>query len=272
MNEQKPHLSIPFEKEEIKKCAYCGKELITVIPFQCKRCGEYYCIHHRLPEQHKCINLVEQQQPILESEVKLEDEDNISRKRKHKKHKKHKKKYTLVQTIRYKLRKLRIPPGFIISLILLFIMGGIHQVIKIDFLPTIFYIVEFVVMGYIIMWLIKKFDRISVHNNLRLFGLRMLSGIIGLIGCYFLFLFLFFGYPILINGILTNEWDTMLTFYQFMGLESFYGIFTFGLDFGLPMTGMIIYISFMAGLMIIGGYLFFKFQRKTGDFVWFGRI
>jgi len=37
------------------KCEYCGKEVD--LPFKCPFCGHYFCIEHRLPENHDCPNL-----------------------------------------------------------------------------------------------------------------------------------------------------------------------------------------------------------------------
>ncbi len=36
------------------KCEFCGKEV--VLPFQCSFCMRYFCIDHRLPENHSCFN------------------------------------------------------------------------------------------------------------------------------------------------------------------------------------------------------------------------
>lgn len=37
------------------QCECCGKEVD--LPFECKFCGGYYCLEHRLPESHNCPNL-----------------------------------------------------------------------------------------------------------------------------------------------------------------------------------------------------------------------
>ena len=36
----------------MSKCDFCGKEV--VLPFECKFCGDKFCIEHRLPENHSC--------------------------------------------------------------------------------------------------------------------------------------------------------------------------------------------------------------------------
>jgi hypothetical protein len=37
------------------KCEHCGKEV--ALPYECSFCGRYFCIEHRLPENHNCPNL-----------------------------------------------------------------------------------------------------------------------------------------------------------------------------------------------------------------------
>lgn len=41
----------------MRKCAVDGCEEDMSLPFKCKLCGQYYCAHHRLPEQHNCLGL-----------------------------------------------------------------------------------------------------------------------------------------------------------------------------------------------------------------------
>jgi Zn-dependent protease len=37
------------------KCKKCGQE--TFLPFTCPYCGDYFCVEHRLPENHECPRL-----------------------------------------------------------------------------------------------------------------------------------------------------------------------------------------------------------------------
>ncbi|MEM3597207.1 MAG: AN1-type zinc finger domain-containing protein [Candidatus Bathyarchaeia archaeon] len=37
------------------KCEHCGKEVI--LPYKCGFCGHYFCVEHRLPENHNCPDL-----------------------------------------------------------------------------------------------------------------------------------------------------------------------------------------------------------------------
>lgn len=197
-------------------------------------------------------------EPISTIETQEPKKKYIDKKR-HKpffKRNKNRRKYSIWQTIKYRCRKARIPIWFIIVFIAMVLVAIIHQyyVIKIASfdLSLIFYILEIIVVGYVIFWLLKRFDRIRVHNNMRLFGLRILSLILGFTGLA-LFYFTYIG-PV---------------FALFD--ESIASVLYFGADFGLPLTGRIFFIVFGLGLSIIGCYLFFKFKRKTGQFVWIGK-
>lgn len=39
----------------LMRCRICGQQ--EIIPFQCPYCGNSYCTNHRLPENHRCINM-----------------------------------------------------------------------------------------------------------------------------------------------------------------------------------------------------------------------
>lgn len=45
------------------KCQVCGKELN--LPFVCKYCGGFFCVDHRLPENHACKMLEEIRKPTI---------------------------------------------------------------------------------------------------------------------------------------------------------------------------------------------------------------
>lgn len=38
----------------MSKCEYCGAEV--ELPFECNFCGGYFCLEHRLPENHNCLS------------------------------------------------------------------------------------------------------------------------------------------------------------------------------------------------------------------------
>ena len=57
------------------KCEYCGDEV--VYPFKCSFCGGYFCIKHRLPENHECLFLPKgqfwyQKQKAIEKRIERE--------------------------------------------------------------------------------------------------------------------------------------------------------------------------------------------------------
>ncbi len=170
---------------------------------------------------------------------------------------KKRRKYTLWQTIKYKLRRATIPIWFLIVLILMIVIAVIHQfyIIKIFSydISIIYYICEIIVIGYLMFRLLKKFDGIHVGSDLRLFGLRMLSGLISFIGI----LIFFFMWMAPFFALFDENWAAAILF---------------GSSFHLPLTGTILYGTIGIGMTIIGAYLYFKFQRRTGEFVWFGRI
>jgi HEAT repeat protein len=45
-----------LKKKKMTRCAYCNKK-IDGLPYDCRRCGESFCIDHRLPESHNCPGL-----------------------------------------------------------------------------------------------------------------------------------------------------------------------------------------------------------------------
>ena len=52
-----------------EKCAYCGD--MTDMPFECNYCKDPFCAEHRLPEDHRCVNLLNSGQKDLEKNEKL---------------------------------------------------------------------------------------------------------------------------------------------------------------------------------------------------------
>jgi len=175
-----------------------------------------------------------------------------------------------------KISRFRIPIWFLVIFVTLIVITIIESlyVIKIfslDVLGIIFYLLEMIVIGYVFYRLLKRFDRIHIGTDMSLFGLRILSGIISVIGAYFLIMFLIFGLPILLSDLSSNL-ESMQWMYNIFGIGPLFSIFTFGIRFGLPYTGLILYISITLGMVLIGGYLFFKFQRRTGRFIWVGKI
>jgi len=180
------------------------------------------------------------------------------------------KKYGFFHEIRYVLRKWRIPSWFYLSIVGLIVIPIIMFYYYLELLSIFFYIFEVVVITYIMFKLLKRIDRIRINSDLRLFGLRILSAIISGIGAYMTIIFLMFGMPI-ITMLQIGGLEIAKSAYGFLGLGPFVTLFTFGIEFKLPYTGVIFFMTIVLGMTIIGAYLFFKFQRRTGPFIWVGR-
>ena len=272
----------------VKRCPICNIQLDALIPYNCKRCGLLYCNKHRLPENHSCSGLKhkdnitdwmneeekfkehpEVKQPTDEIKITTPDDSSDEKPRKEKKQRRHKeprkkkhrrskqrRNYTIWETIRYRFRRLRIPEWFVLTFIAMIIVAILHQYYELPLgiisFPTIYYILELIVVAYFMFRLIKVLDNISVHSDLRMFGLRLLSGLITMIGLFLLYLLYF--------GLFFSVFD-----------EGWAEIYYFGKDFGLPLTGYFIFLGISIGLMVIGAYLYFKFKRGVGTFHWIGR-
>ena len=171
------------------------------------------------------------------------------------------KKYGFWNNLFYRIRKARISPWFYLSIIMMIIIPIILAYYYIDILVIIFYLFEIIAVGYLVWKLLKKLDRIRVNrrNHLRLFGLKMLSGLVSAFGIILL-VYVWISFPFAFIGIIYNS-DSLLA-----------QIFTFGSQWNVPYIIPLFLEVFGLGLCIIGAYLFFKFQRLTGRFVWFGRI
>ena len=55
------------------KCQYCGAE--EFLPFKCPFCGRYFCVEHRLPENHECPELWKAWLPRRDVEPTVTGED-----------------------------------------------------------------------------------------------------------------------------------------------------------------------------------------------------
>lgn len=158
----------------------------------------------------------------------------------------------------------------ILSLLIMLISGLLYQYYKIRILVVdfalIFYLAEIVLVFSLVWAAIKKMGRIRMRSDMSLYLAKILSGVLTVIGIYIFWTFWIIGF----SNILAANFSK--SFFEFLGLGDLYYIATFGTEFGLPLTGMIIYITIGFGLIFSGGYLFFKFQRSTGLFIWHGEI
>ena len=173
------------------------------------------------------------------------------------------KKYGFWNALTYRLKKLarKIHPGFTISLIMLFVLPFLLVYWYQEIFVYLFYLFEIIVVSYLLWKLLKRLDRIRVRSRdtLRLFGLRILSGLVSIFGV-FLLLFIWISIPFATIMIMANKSSVCAHF------------FTFGSQWHIPLIIPLMFEVIGIGLCIIGAYLFFKFQRKTGRFHWIGRI
>lgn len=252
-------------------CNQCGEELDSLLPFKCRYCGFYYCKHHHLPENHNCVNLPprkplikQNDEPLIESgesdvikpiqeiedekepEIKNESETNpdinIIEPEKPKRGNKEKR----YRGRKYSLRISNLTKIFLASLILFIILHLILSSVSLRELWILYIIILCVAEVTGLFLLLFKVDRISIHTTLRLWGLRILAGIILLTGLWFLIMLLISGmfYVFLYPFIEVNPIIEFLTILP-------------PLILGLGLTG-------------VGGYLEFKFRRESGLIVYRG--
>ena len=180
----------------VKRCPICNKQLDALMPYNCKRCGLLYCNKHRLPENHSCSGLshkdnikdwMNEEQKFKKhpgekqstKEIKIthsnhsrhDKEKENQRQRRYKdygskksRRSKRKRNYTIWETIRYKFRRARIPEWFVLTFIAMVIVAVLHQCYELPLgiisLPTIYYILELIVVSYFMFRLIKILDNI----------------------------------------------------------------------------------------------------------------
>jgi hypothetical protein len=154
----------------------------------------------------------------------------------------------------------RYPLWFIPILISMVIISVIQFFFNIEYLPLAFYVLEIVAVSYLLIRLVKRFDRIKINGSyLRLFGLRILSGLISAFGIILLF-FTYFTYTFSMLETMVNQ-------------TSFFSqIITFGYEWNTPYIVPLLLEMIGLGLCIIGAYLLFKFKMKSGNVIWVGRI
>lgn len=273
-------------------CEFCGNKLTGFVIFNCKHCGKSLCSKHRLPEAHNCVyfkpkSKVNQSRTYEFVNIPIGNENTTEgdvivnrtyNERRNKRNRYPKKKPSFGQSVRkfglksattYRIKKSKVLQLSLLLLSLI-VIALINNFFVNDLLQFIFYVVEIVFVGYFMFRLLKFFDRIPTNSDLGLFGLRILSGIIGVVGLYMLIIFWWFGWSIIwFQGSIGVS--TLRSGFNMFGLGPLVDIFTFGVDFHLPYTGVVIYLAVTFTMVLTGGYLFFKFQRRTGGFVWIGR-
>ena len=240
-----------------KYCHYCGKEIDSLIPFKCRYCGNLFCKHHHLPENHNCSNLPprktlikpsneplikteepESSAPILESSSKIDMETKLQEKpKKQKKERRH-------RSYRPRIRLSNLAKIFWGSLIVFIILHLLLIEVSSRELWIIYIASLCVTEITCLLWLLFKLDRISVHTHLRLWGLRIIAGILAFFGIMLLFLIWF-------SSML------YMAFYPYA-------------DSTMASLSILPFLILGIGLAGIGAYLEFKFRRESGIIVYRG--
>ncbi len=172
--------------------------------------------------------------------------------------------YGFSSALRYEFRTPRkypkYPIWFIPMIVSMVFIAIILMLYPIDYFPYIFYLFEIIVVGYLIYRLLKKFDRIRIRgSNLRLYGLKMLSALVSLFGIYLITIpLIFIPFSFFERAINQESIFTQIT--------------TFGSQWHTPYIVPLFLMILGFGLCLIGSYLFFKFQRGSGNIIWVGRI
>ncbi|MFO7678140.1 MAG: hypothetical protein R6V50_07165 [Thermoplasmatota archaeon] len=170
------------------------------------------------------------------------------------------KRFGFMNSLKFELRKPRryprYPIWFIPLLISMVLLAIILYFYPIDYLPILFYILQVIVVSYLIFRLLKRFNRIRVkkRNLLRQWGLKVLSALISVIGiCMIYYLFIF---------VLLMPLESL------MGHESFIThIMVFGYQWNTPYIIPLALLTVGIGLLFIGAFLLFKFTITVSDFI-----
>ena len=208
-------------------CDFCGKRIYDM-PFECKRCNSLFCGNHRLPESHNCRGLKvkkwppEHTPPQEPSGPKPPDKPRKP----------------------WKPRGPRIRIGFnrlstkvrllIIFVVLSILLSFASWYIDLPYLVTVSWLFVYLAELIVLYSILRYVDGIGTHSTLRIWSLRLLSGIFILAGIFFIVLFGF------ASAMILNSY--MLWFSCIFGL----------------------------GLILIGFYLSFKFKTRSGIIVWHG--
>ena len=174
------------------------------------------------------------------------------------------KKYGFKSALKWELTHPRKYPQYSIWFIPLLISMVILAIIlyfnSLDYVSYLFYILEIIAVGYMMLRLLKRLNRIRIKGDLmRLWGLRLLSALVSGFGLF----------------IIIYVWITFLIY----PLESTLGqksimtdIIVFGYQWNTPNIIPLALEVVGLGLCLIGAYLLFKFKMKSGNVIWVGRI
>jgi len=152
------------------------------------------------------------------------------------------------------------PIWFIPMLVSMVILSIILYFYPIDNLPILFYILEIIVVSYMMFRLLKRLHRIRIKGDLlRLWGLKILSALITAFGFVIIYFNLVMFMLVPVESLLNQK--SIIT-----------DIVTFGHQWHTPFIVPLALESIGLGLIIIGAFLLFKFKMQSGNVIWVGRI
>ena len=229
------------------KCEYCGREV--VLPFVCPYCGKNFCAEHRLPESHECVNLPKKplfwyqkahaiREPVKTMSKPATPASHIER-----------------QPILKKSRHIGLNRRWLTSLKIWFpiflITTGCVYVLEsenpVQFYESVSIEIKYFLYafaGFIGLWCgYEVFKRLDYEPRTErgIFGLKLLSAGVSLAS----FLGLFFTFYLMISGLFMKP------------------------ELSLARETFTVFLCiFSLVLMVLAGYLFFKFQRRSGVIVY----
>ena len=172
--------------------------------------------------------------------------------------------YGFSNAFSYEIRKPRrypeYPIWFIPLIISMVIIAIILYYYPMYFISYLFYILEIIVVSYMMFRLLKRLNRIRISGNLlRLWGLRLLSGLVSAFGIFIL-IYVYIAFLI-------------VPFENFLGQTSIIShMIVFGYQWNTPFIIPLALEIIGFSLCLIGAYLLFKFKMKAGQVIWVGRF
>jgi hypothetical protein len=212
-------------------------------PFVCNYCGLRFCPEHRLPEEHDCNRLPKKKSFWYQRQHQREQRHEEDRERRNLPLLQYDYK-NLKPLTNKQIKKHPLAMTYIIAVVGFFLsltFWGLYPLQALEYLTYAFELLGIIVFFY---FLFRMMDRISLHSDMRLWGLRILAGIITL-----------FGFLMFFTGI----------------FEVFYLSIAFNQSLQIMVNITIIFFDFLGmGFMLLGSYLIFKFMRRSGIIIYHG--
>ena len=205
-------------------CRHCGRS-IRIMPYICRYCGGSFCPDHRLPENHDCERL----KRISHVPPKRRKGIKVPRPR--------------IPRLRMPRRGRKLFP----MLGLIFLIFAVEWRFAEHLVFPTYYLLAGITPCWITYKLFIRASRIRAHSDMGIFGLKLLAGLAVLVG---LFMIMF---PMM--------WP--LLYFLLMPLQALTTLSTLSID---PLfIGLEIFMVVQGfGLMLLGGFIYFKYMRRAG--------